>query len=74
MGMAKENIGPLDEHPHGKLSNNDDGGIKIAIGVDGDHNLVRIDFGKPVAWVALDKKTAISTADALRQKANELRD
>jgi len=42
-------IGATGEHPQGKLTPHDEGGIQFAIGVkDGK---VVLDFGQPVVWV-----------------------
>lgn len=59
--------GATGDHPQGKLNGDDQGGLRMAIGVK-DGVLV-VDFGKPVAWLALDKATALALADNLRKHA-----
>jgi hypothetical protein len=46
-------------YPHGRLSGDDDGEIAIGIASDLENKVVRMKFGKPVAWLAMDKDTAI---------------
>ena len=48
----------------------DEGDIRIAVAADGD--LVRIDFGKPVAWLALPKENALGFAQILQKKASTI--
>lgn len=54
-------IGPTGDFPHGKLSPDDEGGINVAIShhiaPDGA-DMVRLDFGKPVAWLSLPRAQA----------------
>jgi hypothetical protein len=57
--------GPTGDFPHGKLSDDDEGGINVALSrfraPDGE-SMVRLDFGKPVAWVTLPNEEAIRFA------------
>lgn len=46
-------------------------GVRCAVGLRSGQ--VLLSFGKAVAWVALDRATAIQTADAMRQKAEEIK-
>jgi len=57
-------------YPRGKLSEDDEGASAIVVSTTG--NTVRIDFGKQVAWIGFDKKTALMLADALIQNANKI--
>ena len=48
--MADE-IGATEHYPQGKLDESDEGELTMAITREGD--IVRIGFGKPVAWLAM---------------------
>jgi hypothetical protein len=60
-------LGATGEFPEGRLDECDEGELKIAVGAK-DSNVI-INFGKPVAWLALDAKRARSLAELL-QKAS----
>jgi hypothetical protein len=57
--------GPTGDFPHGKLSPDDEGGIGVALShftaPDGAR-MVRIDYGKAVAWLALPHAHAVAFA------------
>jgi hypothetical protein len=62
--MADENKpGPTGNLPQGKLNENDEGELKLMISHD-EENL-RLDFGKPVAWIAMPKPQALQFAFAI---------
>lgn len=44
--------GPTGDFPEGKLDDDDEGGLNVAISHDLDGN-VRLDFGEPTAWIAM---------------------
>lgn len=44
----------------------------MGLAVDREHGIVRLDFGKPVAWVGLPVQQAKELGAALIEKANEL--
>jgi hypothetical protein len=60
--------GPTGDFPHGKLDDDDEGGIKVAISghlaPDGTP-MVRLDFGKSLAWLSLPRQQAILFAMSL---------
>lgn len=64
--------GPTGDFPHGKLSEDDEGGINVALSrhlaPDGTP-MVRIDFGKPVAWLSLPRDQAIEFALTMMKHA-----
>lgn len=64
--------GATGDHPQGKLDKSDDGGLRMAIAADKRNSIVRVDFGKPVAWLGLDKATALDLAKRLRWHAEKL--
>jgi hypothetical protein len=62
-------VGPTGDFPHGKLNDDDEGGINVALSrhraPDGTQ-MVRLDFGpKPVAWLSLPSEQAIHFAMSL---------
>jgi hypothetical protein len=68
----KRRAGATGDHPQGKLNANDEGGLRMAIAADPKNSIVRVEFGKPVAWLGLDKATALALADSIRQNAEKL--
>lgn len=67
----KKPTGATGDFPQGKLNADDEGGLRIAIGVkDG---AIMVDFGKPTAWIALDPGTAEALANNLLKHAASLR-
>lgn len=69
----KRMTGATGDHPRGKLHPDDQGGLRMAIAADARNGIVRVDFGKPVAWLGLDKATALALADNLRKHADSLK-
>lgn len=59
--------------PEGRIGPNDDGELVFAMAADPKHGVVHIDFGKPVAWIALDKESAEKLIAMLTEKLFELR-
>jgi hypothetical protein len=68
----KRLTGATGDHPQGKLNGDDEGGLRMAIAADQRNGIIRVDFGKPVAWLGLDKATALALADNLRKHAQSL--
>lgn len=69
----KRITGATGNHPLGKLNADDEGGLRMGIAADVRNGVVRVDFGKPVAWLGLDRATALALADNLRKHAETLR-
>lgn len=63
---------PNDQFPRGQLNEDDEGKLMIAMLPDFKHDVVRIEFGKAVAWLALDSKLAREIAERLLDFANKL--
>lgn len=64
-------LGATGKFPEGKLTDSDEGEIKVAIGSkDGK---VVINFGTQVVWVGLNPEQAHNLAQSLLEKANEIR-
>jgi hypothetical protein len=63
-------LGATGEYPHGKLNADDEGALRVAVGVD--QGVVKVMFGKPTAWIGMPKKHALALADSIRQQAEAL--
>jgi hypothetical protein len=68
----KRQTGATGDHPQGRLNADDQGGIRMGVAADHRNGIVHVDFGKPVAWLGLDKGTALGLADMLRKHAESL--
>ena len=66
-------LGPTGRFPRGKLSQDDEGEIQFGISSDPAQGLVRIDFGKPVAWLACPPELAEQMAGLLIKHAKRCR-
>jgi hypothetical protein len=69
MGEHKSKLGATGQFPRGKISRSDEGELTLGVAYDDVNGLVRIDFGKPVAWMAFEKDGAIAFAKAILTKA-----
>jgi hypothetical protein len=58
-------LGPTGDYPGGKLGPDDEGELTVAISVDDDRRIVRIDFGKPMEWLAFDPDGAIAFGSSI---------
>lgn len=65
-----DELGSQGTYSHGKLNEEDEGDIKIMMSIS--ENLVRIDFGKPVGWLALEKTHAIHMGNLLLKNARKI--
>lgn len=65
----KRPFGPTGSHPQGVLNDDDEGAIKIGVAYDPGNGVVRVDFGKPVAWLAFPPEQAIELAKMILKKA-----
>ena len=61
-------LGQTGKYPDGSLGRTDEGELTMAVSVDTYGN-VRLDFGKPVAWMAMPPALAISLAQLLLKHA-----
>jgi hypothetical protein len=60
-------------YSHGKISPDDEGDLDIGLAADKENGVVRIMFPKPVIWLALEKKEALTLARVISEKAEQLR-
>ena len=65
LGNDHLRLGPTGKFPKGKISEHDDGGLKVAIGVDKNHNRIIIDFGTKVSWIGFSAEEAEMLAISL---------
>jgi hypothetical protein len=65
-------IGATGAVPYGKLGADDQGELAVAIAADPRHGVVRFEFGKEIAWLALRAAHARQLAALLIAKAGEL--
>jgi hypothetical protein len=66
----KSGLGATGNFPDGKLTEHDEGEIKI--GITTKDGKVVIDFGKPVHWIGFTKEQAVRIATSLLSKAESL--
>jgi hypothetical protein len=59
-----------EQFPRGKLCQDDEGQLDVAIGVR--DKTVIINFGKPIAWIGLDYHTAVALAENILKHAKEI--
>lgn len=60
-------FGATGDFPKGKLNESDEGGLTFAVARDGDN--VRVEFGTPVAWMAMPVDVAVAFAKVLLDSA-----
>jgi hypothetical protein len=68
--MIDDKLGPTGEFPQGKLNADDEGALNCAI--SHENGCVRIDFGKPVAWLVSEPEPALEFAAAIIRHAMAL--
>lgn len=66
-------LGATGDFPRGKVNAQDEGEISMATAADQRTQTVIINFGKPVAWLALEYEDAMALSESIRDKAFELR-
>lgn len=69
----KRILGATGTFPQGKVSDDDEGALKMAIAYDKLDGIVRVEFGKPVAWIGLPPPEAIQLAEKLLWHARKAR-
>jgi hypothetical protein len=65
----KRPFGATGEFPQGKLDDTDEGALKIGVAYDKLNGIVRVEFGKPTAWIGLPPPEAIQFAQLLLRHA-----
>ena len=65
-------MGATGQHPYGKLNRTDEGELAVALAVDKRNGVIKLEFGKPVAWLALPSTHARQLAKVLLESAEQL--
>jgi hypothetical protein len=65
----KRPFGATGQFPQGKVSDDDEGELRLGVAYDKLNGIVRIEFGKPVAWLGLPPPQAIEFAKVLMKNA-----
>jgi hypothetical protein len=63
---------PIPKYPRGKLCDDDEGQIQIAVAVK-DGNTLIIDFGKPVAWLGFGLADAEAFVAGIQRRIDEMK-
>jgi len=67
----KRPFGATGNFPQGKLNDTDEGALKIGITYDKLDGIVRVEFGKPTAWIGMPPPQAIEFANLILMHAKE---
>lgn len=67
MGRAAEHFS------EGRLNNRDEGDLALAVAHDPENNTVMIHFGKPVAWVGMNRKQASHLVNLLNEHIDKIK-
>lgn len=65
----KRPVGATGSFPQGQLSDDDQGGLRMGVAYDKLNGIVRLEFGKPVAWLGLPPPQAIELGKLLMMNA-----
>lgn len=60
-----KDIGATGKFPDGKIDETDEGELALAVGYDPKDGMVKVEFGKPVAWLAMRPSDAIALGQSL---------
>ena len=66
-----DKVGATGRYPQGKLDESDEGELTLAVTRTGD--VIRIDFGKSIEWIAMSPEDAAGFAQLLMQHAERRR-
>lgn len=61
------------EFSEGRLHKQDEGELAFAVAADPENNVVLIHFGKPVAWVGMNRKQAEGFRDLLTEHISKIK-
>ena len=70
----KLGLGATGKFPLGKTRPDDKGELKAAVAASKTDDVVFINFGKEISWLAMDSQGAMDFAGMLMVKAKEIRD
>ena len=69
--MKRPKLGAQGTHSEGKLDSSDEGDLVLAVAWDEANQVVRLDFGKPVAWFAMSAHDARVMCEMILEKAEQ---
>lgn len=69
---ASVQLGATGQFPFGKSDPADEGELRLALATDFAQGVIRVDFGKPVAWVAIPPTAATAFALELLKRAQAI--
>ena len=69
--MSRPRLGATGDFPRGRLNRGDEGALNIAI--SHESGVVRLDFGKEVAWIGLPPDEALAFASVIVEHAMQLK-
>ncbi len=72
LGNEEMGLGATGKFPKGQISEDDQGELKVAMGVNLEHKRIMIDFGKEVSWLGLGADEARVFAQALLANISKL--
>jgi hypothetical protein len=72
MKIKNFTLGATGKYPRGKADADDEGELRMALAADHANGIVRLEFGKPIAWLGLPSGEARQLAKLLTEKADEL--
>lgn len=65
-------FGATGRYPRGHADASDEGELHMGIAADHANGIVRLEFGKRIAWLGIDTGTARQLAQALIEKADDV--
>jgi hypothetical protein len=72
LGNEDLGLGATGEFPKGQISEDDQGELKVALGINKEHKRIMIDFGKSISWLGLAAEEARAFAYGLLAHADKL--
>lgn len=72
LGNEDMGLGATGQYPKGQISKDDQGELKVAMGINEEHKRIMIDFGKEVSWLGMGADEARVFAQALMAHASKL--
>lgn len=69
----KREFGATGQFPQGKINDDDEGELRLGVAYDKLDGIVRVEFGKPVAWLGLPPPQAIQFAQMILANAAKAR-
>jgi len=72
MKLKDFKLGATGRYPRGAADAHDEGELRMALAADRANGIVRLEFGKPIAWLGLPSTEARQLAALLIEKADEV--